>query len=162
MIKGSWSQLAAQRAQEERMRQKSNWRVAFAAPLFAFVCFLASSVDGQVVLAKLDFNSFSQDKQQWFWEQVSGYAVREAFLRSCGHVSNLEERIVAAAQNCAAAEAIERVRTVFRKKVAAEMRLIKPTTCNYPEAPNLIARIEQSFKETIEKLEQACRTCLTC
>jgi len=117
---------------------------------------------GRLILAKIGLENFTPDQQEWFWKKVEFYAQAAAFVQACGHDPNFEQRIVAAAQNCATDAAIQTVRAVFHKKLAANRKLDPPGICKLAGAPDLTANLEKSLEQAIEDVAQACRTCLTC
>ena len=141
------------------MHSKFYWRHLMA------ICFGASTLwlfNTQEILAKVGLENFTPAQQQWFWDKVDEMAIFEAFVRFCGRNIHFEQRMVAAAEGCATAEAIQRVRAVFRKKVAAHLKDNKPGICQLPGSPELIIRIEKDLENAIEDVVRACRSCLTC
>lgn len=158
----------------EAMEFSRSWRFAVLALLGAL---LSGAADGQVikgqaveshltsghiVLAKVGLESFTAEQRQWFWKKVEFYAAALAFVRVCGRDPNFEQRIVAAARDCATDRAIEVVRAVFHQKLAAQAKLDPPTICKVDAARGLAESLEKSLNQAIEDVAQACRSCLTC
>jgi hypothetical protein len=132
----------------------------------ACLCIIAYSWSGgtnsQVIQAKVGLDSFTPDQQQWFWSQVDVYARFDSFLRFCGRDTHFEQRIVAAARDCATPGAIQTARTVFRRKAAASMRRNTPGLCQLPGVPALIANMEKLVNGAVDDVDRACRSCLIC
>jgi hypothetical protein len=127
-----------------------------------FTCLLSGAAVSQVIQAKVGLDSFTPDQQQWLWSQVDTYAQFDTFLRFCGHDTHFEQRIVAAAQDCVSAEAMQKVRTVFRRKSAVYMKRNLPGLCQRPGVPALLGGIEKSVNQAVDDVDRACRSCLTC
>jgi hypothetical protein len=125
-----------------------------ACSLFAF--------GGGTVQAKVDFDTFSAEQQQWFWDQLNDYAQFDAFLRFCGHDPNFEQRMQAAARECVTDQAIQKVRSVYRTRVVREMKKNRPGICTAPDGAALIPRMEKTVNQAVRDVESACRTCAFC
>jgi hypothetical protein len=108
------------------MTWKFIWRKIAIASFCSIACLWFGSTNSQVIQAKVGLNSFTPEQQQWFWSKVDTFALFDSFLRFCGHDTRFEQRIVAAAQDCATPEAIQTVRTVFRRKSTLYMRRNRP------------------------------------
>jgi hypothetical protein len=116
-----------------------------------------------VIPAKVGLENFTPDQQQWLWNKVEEYAGYLAFVQACGgHDPNFEARIMAAARNCATESAIQAVRAVFHKRLAAQRKLDPPGICKLPAAPAVLESSEKSLNQAVEDVAQACRSCLTC
>jgi hypothetical protein len=145
-----------------------NWDLKLRRTLFVCtgVLVLLDTNSDDVVLAKVGLQSFTQAQQDWFWKKADLRAKTQAIFKICGHHSDFEERIIAAVQDCATAEAIQKVRAVFDRKIDAYVteysKVYNDKLCHAPGVIHLFAMADKELDSDVENVTRACSMCVSC
>lgn len=129
--------------------------------LAAFAPPPAPRVPSAVVAAKLGFDYLSKEQEKDLWKRADNYAMAEAFLRKCGKPSFVETRMRTAASPCITGEALSRVASYFRGRVAHFTRQHN-FICDTDVSRSLVVNLRSRIDRDVAEVRSMCSACFFC
>jgi hypothetical protein len=111
--------------------------------------------------AKLGFDYLTAEQMKDLWRRADDYALAEAFLKQCDKPSYVEQRMRQAAGPCIRPEALNKVASYFRNKVAQFSRT-HAFRCDSEKAKSLAKSTQAKISRDVEEVRSMCRACFIC